>query len=166
MPRWLPSVRFTAATLHQAIRLLVACGLAAGAAWLLGVPEGYWTLITAVVVMQPDLSHTLTAGRDRVLGTLVGAAFGLVLIALRQQGWPTVPLFIAGLIPVALLTALWPALRLAGTTLVVVFLIPADGDPYTRPLFRVLDILIGVLACLAVSVLIFPGQNQKAPELR
>jgi uncharacterized membrane protein YccC len=57
-------------------------------------------------------------------------------------------------------------LRLAGTTLVVVFLIPAGGDPYTRPLFRVLDILIGVLACLAVSVLIFPGQNQKAPELR
>jgi len=156
---WLP--RFRTANLHQASRLLSACALAGAISTLSGLPEGYWSLITAVVVMQPDLSHTLKAGRDRVLATLLGAAFGVGLIALREAGWPTLPLFVAGLVPLACVTAVWPAMRLACTTLVIVLLIPAEGDPYTRPIFRVLDILIGTVACLTVSILIFPGENEK-----
>jgi len=158
-PPWLPS--FRKPNLHQAIRLLSACALACAVSTLFGLPEGYWSLITAVVVMQPDLSHTLRAGRDRVLATLLGAAFGVGLIALRETGLPTLPLFAAGLVPLACVTAVWPAMRLACTTLVIVLLIPAEGDPFARPLFRVLDILIGAVACITVSMLIFPGENEK-----
>ncbi len=149
------------AVLRQACRLLAACGLAWGSAALLRLPEAYWAIITAITVMQSDLPHTLSAGRERVIATLVGAACGVALIALRERGLPMLPLFVAGLVPLAALTAADPRYRLSGTTLVVVFLIPgAGGDPYLRPLFRVGDILIGALACLAASALIFPSQRR------
>ena len=84
--RPLPS--FRAPQLQQAIRLLSASALAFALSTLFGIPEAYWSLITVIVVMQPDLSRTLAAGRDRVLATLLGAALGLGLIALRQAGCP------------------------------------------------------------------------------
>ena len=164
--RWVPRFEIRAQTARQAIRLLSACALAYGTAAWLGLPEAYWSMITAVVVIQSDLGHTIAAGRDRVVATLLGAVFGLALIALRQHGLPTLPLFVAGLVPLACITAIWPAMRLSCTTLVVVFLIPAGGDPYARPLFRVLDILIGALACLAVSMLIFRSTAAKGPAHR
>ncbi len=149
----------TASHARQTCRLLAACALAGGSAALLNMPDGYWAIITAVVVMQPDLIHTMAAGRDRVIATLIGALAGLPLIVLRQQGLPTLPLFAAGLIPLAFITVIRPKLRLACTTLVVVFLIPAGGDPYTRPLLRVGDILLGAFACWVVSVVVFPQEN-------
>ena len=118
--RPLPS--FRAPQLQQAIRR--ASALAFALYTLFGIPEAYWSLITVIVVMQPDLSRTLPAGRDRVLATLLGAALGLGLIALRQAGLPTLPLFLAGLVPLACITAVWPAMRLSCTTLVIVLLIP------------------------------------------
>jgi uncharacterized membrane protein YccC len=145
---------------RQTCRLLAACGLAGGGAALLGVPESYWALVTAVTVMQPDLSHTFSAGRDRVIATLIGGAVGFLLIVLHDRGLPTLPLFAAGLVPLAIVTASWPNLRLSGTTLIVVFLIPTAGDPYARPLLRVADILLGVVACLIVSVLVFPSGSE------
>ena len=156
--------RFGKEQMHQAFRLLSACALAGGCATLTGLPEGYWAVITAIVVMQPELSKTLSAGRDRIAATLVGAVFGMALVVLRQQGLPTLPLFMVGLIPLAMLTAVIPTLRLACTTLVVVFLIPATGDVYLRPIFRVADILVGALACLIVSVLVFPTESGEISE--
>jgi uncharacterized membrane protein YccC len=154
MTQWL-----TAAHLQQTCRLLVSCAVAGGAANLLHLPEWYWALVTVVVVMQPDLSHTLAAGRDRVIATIIGALVGLLLIVLREQGLPTVPLFAAGLVPLAFLTAVAPGRRLACATLVIVFLIPGGDDPYGRPLFRVLNILLGAVACILVSLLVFPRRT-------
>ena len=85
----LSSVAVTAHPLRQAARLLAACAVAGLPTALLGVPEWYWSLITAVAVMQPDLRHTLTSGRDRMFGTVIGAAVGLLLIRLRLQGSQT-----------------------------------------------------------------------------
>ena len=90
------------------------------------------------------------------------AAVALVLIALQEEGLPTVPLFAAGLIPLAVRAAVAPALRLGCTTLVAVFLIPAGGDPYPRPLLRVGDVLLAAVACLAVAVLASAGPAAKA----
>ena len=48
---WLAAVRIGRDQFKQAGRLLAACALAGGGAWLAGLPEGYWAVITAVVVM-------------------------------------------------------------------------------------------------------------------
>lgn len=149
------------ANLAQAARILVACALCYGVSKLVGLPEGYWALITVVVVTQPMLRETLAASRYRVVGTLIGAAAGLAVIGGVQAGLPLQPLFWAALIPLALLTAAWPSLRVSCITLVILSLIPADGPPLTRALDRVLEILLGVVASIAVLAAL-PDRSRRA----
>ena len=101
--------RLDAATQWQAARLVAACALAYVTAATSGLPERYWALITAVVVTQPMLSDTLGAGRDRVLGTLIGAAFGFLVLFAEQR----LSLFWLALAGLALLVAVCPYLRLS-----------------------------------------------------
>src|SRR3569833_3901593 len=42
----------------------------------LGLHDGYWGSISAIIVLQSNFGATITASRDRMLGTLLGAVFG------------------------------------------------------------------------------------------
>lgn len=138
----------------QAIRIFTACALSYGASRLVGLQEGYWALITAVVVTHPALDGTLSAGRDRILGTVIGAIAGLAVIAISQLGVSLFALFWCALLPLAVLTAIKPNLRLCCITLVIVVLIPAAGDPYSRALERIFEIMLGTLASILVTAAI------------
>ena len=150
--------RLDGPALWQATRLVGACALAFLAAAASGLPERYWALITAVVVTQPMLSDTLGAGRNRVLGTLVGAAVGFLVLLAEQHGWPAPPLFWVALAGLALLTAVHPYLRLSAVTLIVVVLVPGAGVGalYARPFDRVVEILIGTLAAVVAAAVVRP----------
>ena len=137
--------------LWQAVRIVTSCGLAFAVSKLIGLPEGYWALITAIVITQPFLDATVAAGRDRVLGTLIGAAVGFAVIEADRRGAPSLPMFWIALVPLAFLTAVWPNLRLSCVTLVIVALIPASASAFERPVDRVLEILLGTLASIVVS---------------
>ena len=105
------------ARLWQAIRIVGACALSYEVADLLGLSEGYWALITAIVVTQADLGSTLRAGRDRILGTIIGALVGAGVIGLVKFALlPPGPLFWAALAALAVLTAIKPSLRLSCVT--------------------------------------------------
>lgn len=136
----------------QSARIMVACAASYAAAWAIGLQEGYWAIITAVVVLQPAFSDTLDASRNRVLGTIVGAVAGLCVLEAVQYGGSRFWLFWCALVPLAGLTAAWPNLRLSCVTLVVVVLLPATGAPFLRAFDRILAILLGTLASIAVSV--------------
>ena len=136
---------------RQAIRIVIACALAYGGSLLIGLQEGYWALISAVVVTQPALGSTLSAGRDRVIGTIIGALAGLAVLWGAQFGIPSFPLFWVALLPLAILTAVKPNLRLCCITLAIVVLVPSTGTPFIRPLQRILEILIGTVASIIVT---------------
>jgi uncharacterized membrane protein YccC len=135
----------------QLLRLAGACALADGGAALIGLPEAHWSLITAIVVTQAEFNKTWTASRDRVVATLIGAALGFMVLEASVHGAPKMPLFTLALAPLLALTAMKPNLRISGVTLIVVVLVPSTGDPFVRPLDRVIEILLGVIASLIVS---------------
>ena len=141
--------------LRQSVRTLVSVLLAYLFAHALHLREPYWSLVTAVLVTQARISSTIEAGRDQIVGTLIGAAAGAVAIALRLDGLPRVPVFAALLVPIAILSAFKPNLRLAGVALVVTFLFPSEGGPFDRPVDRVLAILVGAAVSLVVSYVVF-----------
>lgn len=140
----------------QLSRLITACALAYSAAVLIGLPETYWSLITAIVVTQPEFSKTLTASRDRIVATLIGAALGFLVLEAAAHGAPKAPLFAAALTPLLLLTAIMPNLRMSGVTLIVVVLVPSIGEAFVRPFDRVVEILLGTIASLIVSAVFNP----------
>ena len=54
--------------------------LAAALCWWLalrfGLHDGYWGAISAIIVLQSNFGATITASRDRILVTVIGALFG------------------------------------------------------------------------------------------
>jgi uncharacterized membrane protein YccC len=145
--------------LGHAVRILAACALAYSVSWLFRLPEVYWSLVTVVIVTHPDLPSTVTASRDRIVGTLIGAAVGALAILGREHGLPTLPLYAVGLVPLVLLTAAWQSLRLSCITFTIVFLAPAGGSSFTLPMLRVVEIVIGTLAALVISLVRFPSRS-------
>ena len=123
------------AAFWQTLRILSACGLAFGIAAAVGLPDRFWAMVTAVVVMQPALDATLSAGRDRIVGTMLGALAGFGVIEAARHGLALFAMFWVALVPLAMMTAVWPNLRLSCIALVVVVLVPSsDGlGPPARP---------------------------------
>ena len=152
MPMRIDLPPFGPAQLGHALRMLAACALAYIVSWLFGLPEVYWSLVTVVIVTHPDLPSTVTAGRDRIIGTLIGAAVGALAILGREHGLPTLPLYVVGLVPLVLLTAAWQSLRLSCITFTIVFLAPAGGPSFALPMLRVIEIVIGTLAALLITL--------------
>ena len=46
---------------------------------LLGVKQVYWAVLTAVIVMQASVGGSLKATSERLVGTAVGAIWGMAL---------------------------------------------------------------------------------------
>lgn len=144
-------------------RTLTGCLLSSGAARLANLPEGYWALITTlIVVTQPSLTQALTIARDQIIGAFIGAAVGGVgLVAIDHGAAPMTVLAIA-LLPLAALAAVRPGLRLACVTLVIVVLVPGGGGSlFERPLHRVLEIVIGAASAFVATVL-WPNRALKS----
>lgn len=143
----------------QTVRLLSASALAYGAATMFGLPDRFWAMVTAVVVTQPMLQATLAAGLDRVLGTVLGAVAGLSVIFCARHGLPESVGFCTALVLLAIVTAVWPNMRLSCITLIVVVLVPSNGLSFSRPIDRVLEILLGTLVAVIASAAVLPKRR-------
>jgi len=166
---WLASVGKSLrarATYLQAARILGACALSHLFAKFAGLQEGYWAVISAIVVTQPLLDETIQASRTRLAGTLAGALCGFLVLEAAHYGLSRIVMFWCALGVLALATAISQSLRLSGITLTVVVLIPSVGLPFARPLDRVFGILIGVASSIAVSVALSGGALARMRALR
>jgi uncharacterized membrane protein YccC len=150
----------------QTLRLLAACAGSYAFAYAARLSETYWAVITAAVVTQPAWADTLNSSRNRILGTLLGALAGFLVLEAARHGWPVMPLFWLALVPLAAITGAYQTMRLSCVTLAVIVLIPASGPPFLRPLDRVAGIMLGVAASLAASALIRPGALRSLVPLR
>ena len=64
--------------LRLSLRILVASLVAFTLGHILGLAQAYWAVLTAVIVMQASVGGSLKATLDRFLGSLGGAAWGVV----------------------------------------------------------------------------------------
>ena len=76
---------------------------------------------------------------------------------------PTLALYAAGMVPLAMLTAVWPSLRLSCVTLTIVLLPNAEGTDFSRPMYRVLEILLGTAVATVVALPELLRRRQPAP---
>ncbi|ACC76107.1 FUSC family protein [Paraburkholderia phymatum] len=144
-------------------RTLTGCVLSYGAAKLASLPEGYWALITTmIVVTQPSLTQAITTARDQIIGACIGAMVGGMGLVVMDRGFDPLTVFSVALLPLAALAAARPGLRLACVTLVIVLLVPGDaGSAFVRPLHRVAEILIGAAAAFIATVM-WPNRALKS----
>jgi uncharacterized membrane protein YccC len=150
------------AELRLAARTTIAGVLAFAIATGLGLPQPYWAVFTAVIVMQASVGGSLKATLDRLIGTLGGAAYGGVVATLVVHRGPlgiAAGLALA-LAPLALLSALRASFRIAPVTAIIVLLgaVSQGTDPLVAAVERVLEIALGCVVGLGVSLLVLPAR--------
>jgi len=146
---------------RQTVRILISVVTAWGVGEVLGLRETIWALVTALIVTQSSISQTMTTARDQLSGTVLGAVFGTVAITVQlwvQHRWVV---FWVALTPLAFLASIRPALRFAGITLMIVYLFPSTGNPYTPLVQRLMAIFLGVIVSVLVSYLVLHASARK-----
>lgn len=158
------ALRNHSVALKLSVRLVVAGLLAMLVARLADLPQDYWIVIAALLVVQGSVGATLVTGRDRMIGTLFGAlAGGLVALVLQPETMEERSLaVIITLGPLAVLAAFRPPMRIAPVTAAIVLLAdPSHTNIVESAAFRVLEIFIGTLIGFAVSLLVMPARAHK-----
>lgn len=148
------------AELRHAVRVSVAVGAAFAVSAILHLPQGYWSVFTAVIVVQTSIGGTLAASRDRLVGTIVGGLVGagatyLKSNTLLQEG-VVLSLTIAVL---AFGAAVRPSLKVAPITAAIVLIGQTQGmPPLEAAAWRVAEIVLGSIIGLAATLFIFPAR--------
>ncbi len=131
--------------------------LSAAAAWIayessahIGLKEGYWAAISSIVVMQADLTHTKTAGRDRLIGTAIGSLIGWGCALIWMQSGLIYAAGVGLSIFLCWLAGLDNAGRLAGVALTVIMLIPRASPIWQIAVARFLEVSWGIVVTVVL----------------
>lgn len=139
--------------------------------WLRG-ETAFFSMIAAVLCMQKSAEKTLTTSFNRVIGTAVGGAYGVIVLFIEtqfrlQRILPLFYLIVSLMLIPVILTATGIKKPSVAAFACVVFLSTTvyhvgDADPYTYALNRMLDTVIGIVVALIVN-LAMPGPKMKVP---
>jgi uncharacterized membrane protein YccC len=135
--------------------------LAAALSWWIalqfGLHDGYWGAISAIIVLQSNFGATISASRDRILGTMIGAAFGFAFSLFGVLPWNFILAVLSAIIVCGLL-GLRNSSRLAGVTISIVMLVQKTGPHWLLALHRVSEVFLGIIVAIIVSTLVFPDR--------
>lgn len=148
------------------LRIVMALCITFGIIEFFAVQHSGWALVSTIMVMGnlPHIGGVLDKGRQRLLGTLLGAGWGLLLILLPLPWPPLAPL--AALAGIAVATWLTFSNRHGYSGLmfaISLLLVIGDGTrELDIALWRAFDVLLGTLVGITVTVLVLP---QKATDM-
>ena len=158
-----------AAELRAALQMAAGAGAALFLATALNLAHPYWSVISAIVVIQASVGGgVLTVARDRALGTITGAVVGAAVAFLRPEGLGGLALAIAAATGgLAFFGAGRPWLKVAPVTaaIVVAGAVGPDG-PASLALDRVVEILVGSGVGMAAILTLFPRHAHQAFRLQ
>lgn len=154
-----PYINYRHRRLFHVLRVSIALTTTFAVVHLLPLQHSGWALVSTVMVMGnlPHIGGVLDKGRQRLLGTLVGAAIGLLLISLPIPGWGVQ---IGALAAIAVTTWLVFSNRQAYAGLmfaISLLLVIGNGTPdFSVALWRSADVLVGTLIGIIATVVILP----------
>lgn len=143
--------------LQHAAKTTLAATTCWWVAMLLGLHDGYWGAISAIIVLQSNVGSTVTASRNRLFGTFIGAAFGFLFSLWDTLPWNFVCALMASMLLCGLL-GLRSSSRLAGVTVCIVMLVHKTGSLWSIAFDRVVEVVLGIVMALAVSTLVLPDR--------
>jgi len=142
----------------RTIKTALAVSISIFLSQLLNLEYPYFVAMTAIISMDRTARLSIDMGRNRVIGTLIGALIG-ILFATIDQGNP----WLAG-IGILMIILISNKLNLPGSITVGSFVfvaimvhISSDVSPFFYGLHRTLDSLFGALIAFVVNISVMPG---------
>ena len=127
------------------------------------LPHGYWSTLSAIIVMQSNidtgsLEMTLKVGSERLVGTIIGSVVALlILFTFTMNQWQFMAVIFVIVLCFTYLTKFYDGFKLAGVTALIVLLL-SDHASFTHgyAVARITEILLGVVIAVLVTVCIWP----------
>jgi uncharacterized membrane protein YccC len=160
LERWIGDREERWPRLRQAFQIAIAASLAyAIAAWS-GMPQGFWAVMTAILVTQANVGASLGLAVDRLLGSLLGVIVGGIVAFALAEVEDLKPLGLAGAVFVlGYFSARRPSMRIACVTAAIVILgDPRFGPPISSAWHRMVEVGIGTLVALVTMLIVFPSR--------
>src|SRR5215813_2964071 len=150
--------RFTTGYLSHAVKTGVAAVVCLYVAALFKLPQGHWAAISAMIVLQSSVGATVNAVVNRFAGTAIGAMLGGLFVMLwGRHVWA---FGAAATLTVWSCTSLGlqDSSRLASATVALVMLASRAGSPWVVALHRFLEVALGILVALLMTLLLWPAR--------
>ncbi|MBL6448454.1 FUSC family protein [Fulvivirga sp. 29W222] len=141
-------------SLRLAVTILV--GLIVGA--IFPFQNSYWILLTIIVIMRPGYSLTKQRSKQRIYGTLIGAAIAVVVVLITQNFY--VYGVLAGvtfLMAFALVQRNYKSSAIFITLSIVFIYAIIQPDVLSVIRFRVIDTLTGAALAIAANTFLWPS---------
>ncbi len=138
------------------IKTAIAVFLCVIISWALKFEYPFYAAIAAIISMQSSVVESFTVGRNRILGTIVGAFIGF-LCALIQPG--NAFLCAVGLIVVVYIcdSFNWnKSVTIACIVFMAIMLNLNGRSPMVYSINRIIDTLLGIMVAIFVNYFIFP----------
>lgn len=162
MTRWYSRNR---SRLAHALRMAVSSLVAFGFAEALGLPQGFWAVITALIVTQSNVGGSLKAAMDRFAGSLLGAVYGsaIAFAIPHADGVMRALALVLAVAPLSFAAAVSSSFRVAPITAIIVLLSTTGAalGPLGFAMDRVIEVTLGCVVGLLVSVLVVPTRASR-----
>jgi hypothetical protein len=139
----------------EASLLGIRAALGAGAAfWIAtyaGLDHPIYSLVAAIIVTEYSASETRRLGLQRVIGTFVGVAIALGMLAVRIPSPVAVGAGISLVFAVCRATNISAGSKIAAYICAIVIL-ENSSDPFSYALHRTVETIIGVGVALGISI--------------
>ena len=155
----LPDISLERDDVRYGLQLSAAVLIAYLIPWLLHLPEGFWAVMTALIVMRSRTGATMEEGWARFKGAIIGTMGGLLGVWLHAHGVLTTAVTLVVIAVLAFVAGISPALRAGPITALIILSSGgiAGQTAWQVASLRIIEIVIGIVAGLAVSMLTTDG---------
>lgn len=144
----------------RTIKTGVALALAILVAQILEIEYPFFVGMTAIISMDKTMTNSLKMGRNRVVGTFLGACIGVMLSYVDRGNALLCGVGIMMLILVCNKLRLQGSITIGGIVMIAI-MVHTDKTPLFYGFHRTFDTLIGALVSLFVNIVLFPYANDK-----
>jgi uncharacterized membrane protein YgaE (UPF0421/DUF939 family) len=123
---------------------------------LFNVEYPFYAAIAAVISMQSSITNSLKVGKNRMLGTFIGAVVGLLLALIKPESIILTSIGIIIVIYICNLLKWKGSVSIAGIVFISIMVNLGERDPLFYSINRLADTLLGIIVAMAVNYFIVP----------
>jgi uncharacterized membrane protein YccC len=143
---------------RHSLRLTIAVIFAYLLGLLFDIQNTYWILLTVIVIMRPSYGLTKERSKDRIIGTLIGAAIAVGIVLLTQNVVIYAVLAFVSLVFAFALIQQNYKFAAALITISIIFVYSLiNPDAFEVIQYRVIDTIIGATIAVVANYLLLPS---------
>lgn len=154
-----PLAKYERRDYRDALRLALQAAVAGAALYVLmqvlGLPEKFVGVLSAVFVVQPSVGSAMTTGWNRFLSTLVGSGVAVLCLMAMPDGWSAAVALAVTMFVIHAVAGLKPDWRY-GVVAAVAISISTGEKPMETALDRCIAIGLGVAVGFLTSLVVWP----------